>query len=524
MSYCDFLKKKYISSSKLFLQIIILLFLCFISLSVLAEDLYTLNSPLSGSWYTSNATKLEKQLKQYLENAKERKLENILALLLPHAGYTYSGQTAAYGIKEIAGKEFSKIIILGPSHRYPLKNKICIPENFKAIKTPLGEIELDETCINQLNQNKDIVICNDNIQYNEHSIQIEIPLLQVALKQFKIVPIVVGQLDSNHISKAASILKPLIDKNTLVIVSSDFTHYGENYNYKPFPLNFQTEEKLKEYDMAAVRKITDLDVIGFNNFLLKTGITVCGSNPIKILLSMLPSNTDPVLLHYDTSGKQMNDFTNSVSYVSMAFTGTWTDNLDKKENLESKQTEEVLTKQDKENLLKLARKTLIYYIKNKKMPIPEELGIKITPNMRKVMGVFVTLHEFGMLRGCIGEIMPTRPLYEAVMDQAVNSGLRDYRFPQVKEKEIPDLVFEISALTPPVIVSSYKDIVLGKDGIIISKHGHHAVYLPQVAPEQGWNIEQTLSHLSLKAGLPSDAWKKDASFTTFQAIVFNEEK
>ena len=157
------------------------------------------------------------------------------------------------------------------------------------------------------------------------------------------------------------------------------------------------------------------------------------------------------------------------------------------------------------------------------MPTPEELGIKITPNMRQKMGVFVTLHKNGMLRGCIGEITPRRPLYIAVMHQAINSALRDYRFPKVKESEIPSLEYEISALTPPKPVSSYKDIVIGRDGMTISKHGYSAVFLPQVAPEQGWNLDQTLTHLSQKAGLPSNAWKKDAEFTTFQAIVFNEK-
>lgn len=162
-------------------------------------------------------------------------------------------------------------------------------------------------------------------------------------------------------------------------------------------------------------------------------------------------------------------------------------------------------------------------MKNNKMPTPDQLNIEITDNMRKKMGAFVTLHKNGMLRGCIGEIIPRRPLYKAVMNQAVNSGLNDYRFPQVKESEIPKIEFEISALTPPTSISSYKDIVLGRDGIIISKHGRSAVYLPQVAPEQGWGLDETLSHLSLKAGLPADAWKDDASFTTFRAIVFNEE-
>ena len=156
------------------------------------------------------------------------------------------------------------------------------------------------------------------------------------------------------------------------------------------------------------------------------------------------------------------------------------------------------------------------------MPTPEELDIKITPNMRQQMGVFVTLHEDGMLRGCVGEITPTRPLYVAVMHQAVNAALRDNRFPQVKMEEIPNLEFEISALTPPKPVSSYKNIVIGRDGMTITKDGRSAVFLPQVAPEQGWDLAQTLTHLSQKAWLPANAWKDGAKFTIFQAIVFKE--
>ena len=143
--------------------------------------------------------------------------------------------------------------------------------------------------------------------------------------------------------------------------------------------------------------------------------------------------------------------------------------------------------------------------------------------MQKTMGAFVTLHKDGKLRGCIGEILPRLPLYQIVMYLAIHSALKDYRFPQVTEKEIPNLEFEISALTPPNAVFSYKDIVIGRDGMTLSRDGHFAVFLPQVAPEQGWNLEQTLTHLSQKAGLPPNAWKSGAKFTTFQAIVFSEK-
>jgi len=484
-----------------------------------------LDSPLSGSWYPSNPETLKSQIDNYIDNVHEKKLKDVIALILPHAGYTYSGQTAAYGIKEIIGEKYSRVIVLGPSHRSYMKNSICVPKNFNAFKTPLGTTSLDEKFIDKLKKYPEVIL-NDQTQYNEHSVLMELPLLQIALGQFKLVPIVVGQLDLGTAKKIGDILNSLIDDQTLIIASSDFTHYGQRFSYTPFPLNFQTEAKIKKLDMESVKEIEDINFKGFSKYISKTGITACGSDPILILLAMLPKNTQTFFLNYDTSGRQTGDFKNSVSYVSMAFTGTWdSKSYNKNKTLEIvKAKDDILTKSDKENLLKLARSTLVYYMKNRAMPTPEQLGIKITPGMRQTMGVFVTLHEQGKLRGCIGEIMPKRSLYVAVMHQSINAALRDYRFSQVQTAELPDLEFEISALTPPKPVSSYKDIVIGKDGIIISKNGYSAVYLPQVAPEQGWNLAQTLTHLSRKAGLPSNAWKEGAKFTTFQAIVFNEKR
>jgi AmmeMemoRadiSam system protein A len=208
--------------------------------------------------------------------------------------------------------------------------------------------------------------------------------------------------------------------------------------------------------------------------------------------------------------------------MSIMFTGEWRAKAMSEEKTENGK-KVTLDSQDKELLLKLAGKTLEYYMKNNKMPAPEELGIKITDGMKQVMGAFVTLHKNGRLRGCIGEIIPRRPLYQAVMAQAVNSALRDWRFPQVTEKELPEIDFEISALSPSKPVDSYNDIVIGKNGMTIYKNGRSAVFLPQVAPEQGWGLAETLTHLSVKAGLPPDAWKEGAKFTVFEAIVFGEK-
>jgi AmmeMemoRadiSam system protein B/AmmeMemoRadiSam system protein A len=480
-----------------------------------------LESRFAGSWYSSNPEVLKKQLEGFLANVKEKPTkENAAALILPHAGYRFSGQTAMFGIKQIMGRKYSRVIIIGPSHRASLPNCASLP-NAKFYSTPLGKVPLDIEFIKKLSKSENFKILPQVHKY-EHSVQMEIPLLQFGLKNLKIVPIVIGQLNSESAQKMAKILLSLIDDKTLLVISSDFTHYGSNYGYVPFKDN--VKENLKKLDMGAYELIAQKDYKGFINYLDKTRATICGRNSIGILLCMLPSNARAKLLNYSTSAEMTGDFSNSVSYMSIMFEGEWKKGATSELDKEKKKEESKLTEEDKKNLLELARKTLTYFMKNGSMPTPDALDIKISDGMKQVMGAFVTLHKNGRLRGCIGEIVPRRELYKAVMAQAVNSGLRDYRFPQVQMNELPELEFEISALTPSKAVGSYKDIVIGKHGMTISMDGKRAIFLPQVAPEQGWDLAQTLTHLSMKAGLQPDAWKdKNAKFTVFEAIVFNEK-
>jgi AmmeMemoRadiSam system protein A len=136
----------------------------------------------------------------------------------------------------------------------------------------------------------------------------------------------------------------------------------------------------------------------------------------------------------------------------------------------------------------------------------------------------VTLHKRGELRGCIGEIAPDRELHRVVRDHALNAAFKDPRFTPLSPAELPEIVIEISALTPPVEIESWREIEIGRHGVVLSKNGRSAVFLPQVAPEQGWDVETTLKYLSQKAGLPPDAWRDGARFEVFEAVVFGEKK
>lgn len=181
--------------------------------------------------------------------------------------------------------------------------------------------------------------------------------------------------------------------------------------------------------------------------------------------------------------------------------------------------EEYLNEKQKEELLKLARKTAELYLKSGEKPEKKYFDEKITSNC----GVFVTLNKNNTLRGCIGYIAPIKQLYKAVIENTINALVNDYRFPKVTLSELDGIEIEISVLTPPREIGSYKDIILGKHGIILQKDGRQAVFLPQVAVEQKWDLETTLTHLSMKAGLSGNDWK-NANYAVFSAQVFHEER
>ena len=481
-----------------------------------AEGKVVLDSALAGSWYTSDAEALRGQLRGYLQKAQSKEHDKVIALILPHAGYRYSGAMAMAGVKTLGQRQYKRIVVMGPSHRLAMNNVLSVPD-VTHYRTPLGETALDTEFISELRQHR-LFVSIPTVHQQEHSVQIEVPVLQYVQKDFQLVPIVVGRLDEAAIGEAARILRGLIDANTLVVASSDFTHYGDSFGYVPF--KEEIAENLKKLDLGAYEFIEGRDRAGFVKYCERTGATICGSMPIAVLLEMLPTDSAPVPAGYDTSGRLLGDFSSSVSYMSVAFTGEWSP----AKRVIAEQGEAELSEADKKQLLLLARRSFTHYIEHKEVADAQALGITLTEAMKPPRATFVTLKKHGNLRGCIGELSATGPLYQSVLLNAIKSAVRDTRFAPVTQNECADLQVEISVLTPPEKVASYKDIILGKHGVILSKGVRGAVYLPQVAVEQGWGLEETLTHLSVKAGLGRDGWREGAEFEVFEAIVFGEEE
>ncbi len=489
-----------------------------------------LNSPLAGQWYPEETQKLEATLREFFEQTEEADLKKVSALILPHAGYRFSGKIAASAVQQVADERYDRVIILGPTHRHKMTNAVSVPDGITHYKTPLGEVPLDTAFIDTLAE-LDTVQKTTRMHKGEHSVQIEFPLLQYALDPgFKAVPIVTGKLDIQTTEQIAEKLLDLIDQDTLVVISSDFTHYGPRYRYVPFEEN--VPEKLRQLDMKVFRHIKANELQKYTAFMNESGTTVCGRHPIGILIAMLQPEQKVKKTAYNTSGNMMGSYRNSVSYLSAAISGKWaTETADAQQaNTPSGSAESANRQNDaeklptaaKNSLLKLARGTIEHVLKHGEKPSAQKLDANITAPMRKKMGAFVTLKKNDRLRGCIGEIQPRRPLYKAVMQQAFNAAFADRRFPPVRKEELEDITIEISALQPPHRVSSHEEISIGRHGIILEKNNKHGVYLPHVAPEQGWTVTETLRHLARKAGLPPDAWKTDATLKVFTATVFSE--
>ena len=501
-----------------------------------------LNSSIAGSWYPADAAELREMLDRYraeIEPEERREEASPDILILPHAGYIYSARTAMYGISQLRRNAFRRVVILAPSHRSAFADRLIAPE-VTALGTPLGDIPVDTEAIDRVGSVFP-VSRNNLVHAAEHATQIEYPLLQYALGEFRVVPFVVGDFSSEgELDRAGAALRQILEEGTLLVISSDFTHYGQRFGFAPFGRGRAAARQVREVDLQAFEAIREGDCAKFETLLDRTCATICGRNPIRLMLHCIPKGTRFELLHYSTSIEETGDDSDFVCYLCGAGYAAWPAKTQTAQTLAAQKTvtaskgavapagaemnEEYFSEEERRTLLGMARRSIEHALRTGRVLPEDAFQAEATEKMRKKMGCFVTLNRRsdGSLRGCIGEIEPYRPLYRAVTARAIDAAFRDPRFRPMSMAEWGDVKIEISALTPAHPVSSWQEIEIGRHGMTLSKNGRMAVFLPQVAPEQGWDLETTLSHLALKAGLRADDWREGASFTVFEAIVFHE--
>ncbi|MCM8783979.1 MAG: AmmeMemoRadiSam system protein B [Candidatus Omnitrophica bacterium] len=445
---------------------------------------------VSGLFYPANSEKLRATIESFLNKVQTPLIEGeIRGLIAPHAGYEYSGEVAAFSYKLLQNKKFDTVVILAPSHGVFIeKAKVFDKGDFL---TPLGLVPIDKELINKLIS---LEITRDTQAHKyEHAIEVQLPFLQVVLKEFKIVPILINTLELGECKKIAQRIAPAIrDKNFLILASTDLSHYH----------NYQTARDMDNFTLSLIEQNRSIDL----EKALKNGTAeLCGGGAVLTLMFLMRElGMDRIkVLKYANSGDTSFDFSRVVGYASVVF---------------YREKGAFLSNEAKKELLKIARETLEVYLKEGKIP---EFKVE-NPFLLEKRGAFVTLKKKDSLRGCIGNFEPL-PLYSQIQRVSLSSALNDPRFPAVRPEELKDIEIEISILSPTQEIKSLDELELGKHGIYVTDGLRSGVFLPQVALETGWSKEEFLRNCFVeKAGLPPDAWEKGTKVFVFTAEVFSE--
>ena len=467
----------------------------------------------AGKFYSGNPSVLKKDLGSLFDQAESRKLDNVRALIVPHAGYPYSGIVAASAYNQLDPlKDYEHIFIIASSHTaYYRGASIYDRGNYE---TPMGEVEVDRELAGKMIKNNDIFSYQAKAHLTEHSLEVQLPFLQYYLKKpFSILPIVIGTQEPSACREIAEALKPYFNDKNLFVISTDFSHYPR----------YEDACKVDELTASAVLTNSAEEFLAILHENESMGIAnlataMCGWTSVLTLLNLTGDDENyhyhKVLYKNSGDADYYPDKSRVVGYYAIAVTSG------KKENLSPESADFSLSDKDKADLLGVARLTMEEYVRYGRKPALNTE--KFSENLKTPCGAFVTLTENGELRGCIGTFNPGDPLYEVVQQMAVAASTRDYRFSKVTPGELDKIELEISVLTPLHRISDVDEIVLGKHGIYIKKGSSTGTFLPQVATETGWDLENFLGHCARdKARIGWDGWK-DAEIYVYEALVFHE--
>jgi len=469
-------------------------------------------SDLAGSWYEASSGKLRGELEGYLADVGMEQIEgDLIGLIAPHAGFRFSGPVAAYAYKALAERAPGIVIVVGFTHRRYFPDRIAVLTD-EAFITPLGRSEIDADITESL------IAYDENIQsipeafVSENSIEMQVPFIQVVLKDARLVLIALcDQRKQNSRLLADALYSVLRDKKDFVIIcSADMSHY------LPYA-------DAKEKDADTIKKLEVFDPEGFYDYSMKhRHELMCGYGAVCAVMDACKKlGADKVeILDYANSGDTSGEKNRVVGYLSAAFVKTKGALPDA--GYVKKEVENMLNQTQRDELLKIARNSIRHYLETGK-----HLDVNVEdPVLKQDMGAFVTLHKHGRLRGCIGNMVARGPLYLAVRDMAVAAALNDPRFPLVTLDELDGIDIEISALSPMQRITDYNEIELGRHGVMVKQGMRSGVYLPQVADETGWSRDQFMSSLcASKAGISPDAWKAgECDIYVFTAEVFGEKE
>jgi len=475
-------------------------------------DITVRASAIAGSWYPSEPAALAAEVDGYLDAAPRGDCSALPQILVaPHAGYRYSGAAAGQVFAQVRDCAIRRVWVLAPSHRLPMRGIGVYPVD--AFRTPLGDLPTDRAVAERLAAQPGFQWL-DRGDGGEHALEIELPFLQRSLGAFELVPLLLGDITPELALQLAEAIRPELGPGDLVVISTDFTHYGERFGYAPFAGSDELPTELTRLDHGAWELAAACETRGFHDYIQQTGATICGRAGLLLAATLVPPGSKGTEIVYTSSGELTGDWSNTVSYLGGRFDGPAWSGLGPQTGVAR-----LVSSETADLLLDLARRSLEHWYEHGTMLSVDPTSLP--DDAHTVLGAFVTLEKGHQLRGCIGEITARRPAYEAVMARAVDAAIHDPRFDPVDESELAKLTLDISLLGPTRQVPGPRSVIVGRHGVVISHRGRSATYLPQVGPEQGWDRDTMLGYLSRKAGFPASKLD-DARVEVYEAQVVRE--
>ena len=455
----------------------------------------------AGRFYEGNPRLLSHEIDSLLaRHANDGILDRVAALIVPHAGYYFSGNVAASAYARLNPKKpYKRIFLLGPSHHEWL-NGASVNGEVDDYATPLGNVPVDREVAHQLIEADSVFTYQPKAHDREHCLEVQLPFLQRRLGEVPpIVPIIISTNDFSKLKRMAEVLKPWLTDENLFVISSDFSHYPSYED--AIKVDAKTGKAIESGDVEQlIATIEANERSGIRNL----ATSACGEFPIITLMLMLNSQYQIKHLLYQNSG-DIDDYDHSrvVGYHAFAI-------------LRGEEKGFSLSDDDKHTLKQIAYESIKDSLDGKPISHPSTL----TSHLSSKCGAFVSLHKQGRLRGCIGHFGEDTPLHEIVAEMARAAAFEDPRFMPVTREELDDLDIEISVLTPMRRIQSLDEFQLHRHGIYIRKGYRSGTFLPQVADEVNWTKEEFVGHCSQdKAGLGWDGWR-DAELYVYEAIVF----
>ena len=459
------------------------------------------SAAVAGTWYPDDPEELAALVDGMLAQIEAIDGQPI-GLIVPHAGYVYSGPVAASSFKQMVGVAYDVAVVIASDHQSPISAPISVWAE-GGFETPLGVVPVDADLAQALIEADPRITFDAAAHEGEHPIEIEIPFLRRVCPDCRIVPVLMGDDGEETVQALAdALLAVLPGRRAVVIASSDLSHYP-TYD-DALVVDGATLAAIETGDPVRVRETTRM--------LMATRISnlatcTCGEAPILVTMRVaqgLGADTVTVLRYANSGDVAAGNRGQVVGYGAVMF---WC------------YEPPDLTPSQRATLLGSAHAAIEQYLKTGRVPD----GEMDDPVLARRSGAFVTVKEGGQLRGCIGHTRADQPLYQVVRQVAVQAATEDPRFPPLTQDELANITVEISVLSPFRRVVDVAQVEVGTHGLMIFKDGHRGLLLPQVLVEQGWDRAEFLENLCLKAGLPESCWQEGATLYAFTAVVFGEQ-